>query len=78
MPFDFGNATGHVLAGAQPTMKKTDLSPHVDGGQTSTASARGNASPDAVKVLHIAAAYVLLALLLLWITGTLVLRGARL
>ena len=77
MPFDFGAMGAHLSGGSAASQPVSDLSPHVDGGQGTPANSNMNAG-DARTVMHIACAYVLLALLLLWLSGTIVLHGAKL
>ena len=67
----------HLIGASAPTQPVNDLSPHVDGGQGTPANSNASQG-DSRMIMHIAAAYVLLALLLLWLSGTIVLHGAKL
>ena len=72
-----GDASGWKGGVAQASIPVTNLSPHVDGGlQGATGSAVAPAS--AVKTLHVATGIVVLAMVLLWLMGTLVFKSARL
>ena len=70
-----GNDYGAV---PQLTEKVTNLSPHVDGGSTSSSVGARASAPDDRRVLHIAAGIVLLALALLWLMGGILFRSASL
>lgn len=75
-----GDLSGWSTGVAQPSAPVTDLSTHVDGSTpvTGTAGSNAVASAQATKVLHASAAIVLVAIALLWLSGTLVFKGARL
>lgn len=80
MPFDVGasvgNASGWLNGFTTPTAPVTDLSPHVDGGPVH-ANVGSNVNAD-TSVLHIAAGIVIVALVLLWVLGALVIKTANL
>lgn len=81
MGFDFGgmvNDVGGFMGGASQPPAAPDLSPHVDGGQASTASTNASASASDTSTLYMAAFYVLAAIALLWILGAVVFRKVRL
>lgn len=81
MAFDFSGMVGDRAAWAGGTAQPrpvTDLSPHVDGGQSSTNPA-GAANPvQAKSTLYMSASYVLFAIALLWVLGAVVFRKVRL
>ena len=67
----------------QPTVPVTDLSMHNDNvrtglGSAQTGGSNATAATQSVKVMNTAAAIVLVSIALLWISGTLVFKGARL
>jgi hypothetical protein len=65
--------------GIAPTKSITDQSDHIDGGSLRSANGTNAASPDhARSVMFYAAAIVLGALALLWLSGGITLRSARL
>jgi hypothetical protein len=73
-----GDGSGWGGGVAQPTRPVTDLSAHVDGGTQLPSGGNATANAQSVKVMHVMAAIVLVALALLWLSGALVFRGARL
>lgn len=73
-----GDMSGWPGGTAQATKPVTDLSPHVDGGPQGASGGNATANAQSVKVMHLMAAIVLIALAVLWLSGALVFRGARL
>lgn len=81
MGFDFSGSVGDRAGwagGASQPAPVPDLSPHVDGGQSSTSGTNAGASVSDQSTLYMSAFYVLAALAVLWILGALVFRKARL
>jgi len=70
-----GNGYGAV---PQSTEKITNLSPHVDGGSTSSSVGARATAPSDRRVLHVAAGIVLVSLALLWLMGGVLFRSASL
>lgn len=87
MPFDMGRQIGlsagdfgggGVAAVRQASHPVTDLSPHVDGGQSSSAMTNASANSDETRQMYLCAIIVLSALAALWLLGALVFRRIRL
>lgn len=75
MPFDLGVSPGDmaIFAGTQPTHPVTNLSPHVSGGNSNN---NAQASGDSKTTMYWSAGIVVTALVILWLSGALVFRGA--
>lgn len=71
-------APGDFGGGAQAVVPVTDLSAHVDGGRSSSASTNAGSSADAQRNMYYAAGIVIGATVLLWLLGALVFRSIRL
>lgn len=67
---------GINLKGAQPTVPVTNLSPHVDGGESAVNVSGANEGTDTQKeILYGGAIVVLAALALLWFFGAIAFKG---
>lgn len=74
--FSPGDSSGYGTP--QHVRPATDLSPHVDGGPSSSAQTNAGASADASSNLYVCAGIVIGAVLLLWLLGAVVFRSIRL
>lgn len=74
MGFDFG-ALARNMGVPQSTVGVDDLSPHVDGGQSATGTVPMSGSSDMQSVIHVSAAIVIAAIVLLWFFGGIAFRG---
>lgn len=74
MGFDFGaNAKDRVM-GAQASVPKTNLSEHVDGGESSISTVPAS-TQDEDMTLYGGVAVVLTSVALLWFMGAIAFRG---
>ena len=74
-----GDSSGWAQGVAQASVPITNLSPHVDGGTHSALSGtNAGAAPDSAKTLRVAAGIVIVALLLLWLSGGLMFKSSAL
>lgn len=75
MPGDTAGWSGGI---AQASVPVTDLSPHVDGGQSQGTSAAANMNAgSSITTLHDAVGVVLAAIILLYLMGALVFKGSN-
>ena len=72
-----GDSSGWAGGVAQATVPVTNLAPHVDGGTHSALSGtNAGAPPEAHRTLRFAVGIVVAALLLLWMSGSLLFRSS--